>query len=65
MRVGMRDLRAISGHRFDVFVTQSYYGKWPVNRVDLKRGILPRIEICALLVTARIDLSRHVFADLT
>jgi hypothetical protein len=29
MRVGMRDLRAISGHRFDVFVTQSYYGKWP------------------------------------
>jgi hypothetical protein len=65
MRVGVHDLRAMSGDRFDVFVAQSYYGKWPVNRVDLKLGILPRIEICASLVTARIDLSRHVFADLT
>jgi hypothetical protein len=48
MRVEMRDLRAISGHRFVVFVTQSYYEKWRVNRADLKRGILPRIEICTL-----------------
>jgi hypothetical protein len=55
----------MSGDRFDVFVVQSYYGKSPVNRVDLKRGILPRIEICTSLVTVRIGLSRHVFADLT
>lgn len=65
IRVGVHDLRAMIEDRFDVFVAQSYYGKWHVNRGDLKLGILPRIEICTSLVTARIDLSRHVFADLT
>jgi len=46
MRVGMRDLRAISGHRFDVFVTQSYYRKWRVNRVDFTE------EFCLVLKSA-------------
>jgi hypothetical protein len=65
--IGFRvhDLRAMLGDRFDVFVAQSYHGKWPVNGGDLKLGILPRIEICTSLGTARIDLRRHVFADLT